>query len=193
MRDMKSCIIATYEFPKKWKPNSCWHIPSKGPIPRTLKETGTKRILHRKILDVENHLGAYGWEFFGLKLEKTKKYPVEWLVLRLRNADNWLHFNDVPIDCHTDQKHKISTCGIKYMRAKFPDSFIDKAVINLKSCKFEIETERYFDPNHRFNLEIKENPKTRPVYAHNGGLREFAPKDYVEDAWIISKTQWLAI
>src|SRR3989338_3060646 len=67
--------------------------------PRTLREVGIDRFLHREVLDwgSAGDYGMGGAGFFALGLKKTENYPQEGLVLRLWGADNWILFDDETI------------------------------------------------------------------------------------------------
>ena len=193
-------IIPTWEFPKNWENSggSSFEVPSEGPIPPTLRDVrgGYQRILNRTITEVCNCMGTYGMGgpgFFGLKLEKLpKKYPEEWLVLRLWGADNWLHYNNKILDCHPNQ-HKDFKTVIKpdsyytEIQKIYDKTFIGKkitsAIIRNKSCRFSLG---------RNKLEIKEDPVSRPPCAGSGEFRDLKDCN-VLDCWIISKTGRLVV
>ena len=178
----ETCLIRTWEIPKNWDPPMPFELPRKRVIPPTLKKTGITRILNRRVLDVCECLGSYGMGgpgFFGIKLEKSKKYPEEWLVLRLWGADNWLHFNGQIIDCHPEQKKDFKPYGADNVKIILLANTIKSAVVKVKSCIFK------FGNGHV--LELKYNPKTRPVYAGNGKPRALCRGDDLNNAWVLTR------
>ena len=78
--------------------------------PRTLREVGIERFLHRQVLGYENSLGSYGMGgpgFSGFSLSKTKDYHRECLVLTLWGAQNWILFDGEPICRDRRQEHLV--------------------------------------------------------------------------------------
>lgn len=60
-----------------------------GPLSNSLKHYGIERILQRTIIELSFSIGSYGMGdpgFWGFKLNKTKTYPEEWLILSLWGA-----------------------------------------------------------------------------------------------------------
>jgi hypothetical protein len=174
-------LIKTWEIPKNFVRKQPFDLPIKGKIPPTIKRIGINRILERKVLDVVQYLGSYGMGgpgFFGILLEKSKKYPEEWLVLRLWGAADWLHFNDRIIGCHPKQEEKWKPYGADNVKIILIGNSIKSATINMKSCIF-----RFLNS---FVLELKKNPKTRPVYGGSREPRVLAKNDDLRQAWIIT-------
>jgi hypothetical protein len=174
-------LIRTWEIPENWEPiHHPFELPVKGRTPPTIKKTGINRILNRKILDVVQYLGSYGMGgpgFFGIKLEKLKKYPEEWLVLRIWGGTNWLHFNGSIIECHPDQKIW-KPYGAENVKIILLANSIKSAVIRTKSCVFKFQNGPI--------LELKRDPKTRPVYWGNKESRILSKNDNLNDAWILT-------
>lgn len=178
----ETCLVKTWEIPKNWKPRmSSFELPGKGVIPPTIKKTGISRILNRKVLDVCGYLGSYGMGgpgFFGIKLEKAKKHPEEWLVLRFWGAADWLHFNGRIISCHPEQKKDFKPFEVENVRIILLANTIKSAVVKAKSCIFK------FGNGHV--LALKYNPKTRPVFAGSGEPRALKKGDDLNCAWILT-------
>jgi hypothetical protein len=178
----KTQLIKTWEIPDDFEPVlNPFELPLKGKIPPTIKKIGTNRILGRKILDVVQYLGSYGMGgpgFFGIKLEKSRKYPEEWLVLRLWGAADWLHFNGQIISCHPKQEKKWKPYGADNIGIILLGNSIKSAIINTKSCVFK------FLNGHI--LELKKDPKSRPVTGGSGELRTLSKNDDLRQAWILT-------
>jgi len=182
----ETCLIKTWEIPENWEGSpfewSSFELPDKGVTPPTLKKTGITRILNRRVLDVCGYLGSYGMGgpgFFGIKLEKSKKHSEEWLVLRLWGASDWLHFNGRIIECHPNQEIIWKPYKIDNVKVILLDNSIMSAVVKAKSCIFK------FQNGHV--LELKYNPKTRPVYGGNGAPRVLNKGDDLNCAWILTR------
>lgn len=72
-----------------------------GEAPKTVGELGLERIVGRKIIKWEPHMGSYGMGgpgFSGLLLQSNGQYQSEWLVLRIWGATHWLSLDDKSID-----------------------------------------------------------------------------------------------
>lgn len=181
MKEKTTQLIKTWEIPKNFEPEGPFDLPNKGIIPPTIKKTGINRILGRKVLDVAQYLGSYGMGgpgFFGIQMEKSKKHPEEWLVLRLWGAADWLHFNGRIMECSPKQEKKWKPFGTGNVRIILFGNSIKSATINTKSCIFR------FLNGH--TLELKKNPKSRPVYGGSGGIRAFYKNDDLRQAWILT-------
>ncbi len=74
----------------------CHEGAPNGPAPKSLREQGIGRILHRPILGWSPNIGSYemgGPGFWGFKLAETDPYPEEWLILTVWNAGDCLFFD----------------------------------------------------------------------------------------------------
>lgn len=169
-------IIKTFMAPRKWKSRGGFDLPSKGPIPKPIREYETSVFLNRKVFYASCHLGSYGMGgpgFLGLGLSKTADREPEFLVLRLWGADNWVHFDGKIIDNHPDQ-------GEKYGNDKFCETVKDQILTSIdmqdKTCVLKIG-----DHVMEYRLDAKE----RPPLAGSGALRDLLPDESLLDAWIV--------
>jgi hypothetical protein len=187
-------IIPTFEVPKNWKPKGMhpFEQPRKGSIPITLRQTGLERILGRQVLSISQYLGSYGMGgagFFGLQLKKTKEYSMDWLVLRLWGADNWLHFDGHIINCHSNQVPKFTPLNSQELKKTIKGLTLVSAEVMDKSSYFILDG----GPTQIHRLEIKEDPASRPLTGGSNEQHKFNPGESCWNAWVVSKTQHLVV
>lgn len=160
-------------------------------IPRSLRETGEKRVADRTIIKWSSYLGSYGMGgcgFFGLNLDQTDQYPSEWFVLLFWGAAEWLLLDGKWIEASPNQYHIQKPLFSDFPESEW-DQITDKLIgatiknlqININSMKCKLEN---FGEEHL--LELPADLTKLPLH---GSLkpRQWFESDDLLDAWIFTE------
>lgn len=155
------------------------------PFP-TLRKTGVKRIVGRKVVEYSPYEGSYGMGgpgFVGITLDDDSINPREKLVLCLWGADDWLLLNG---ELLADENSGVST-------PKKGDALVGTTLVEAKilekSCKL-----RFKKGKKEYILELPKDTSKLPVFRGDGTTRILAEKIHLLDAWIVtpqSATPWV--
>lgn len=165
---------------------------SRGPLPKTLRWLGTRRIIGRRIIRW-GYRGSYGMGgpgFFGLELAAKGRYPREWLVLTLWGAGEWLLLDGEWVEAHPNQYHirrpLYSNCGGDEvwddLAGKVAGAEIIEANITDVSSKLVLlrGVEQHI-------LELPEDTTRLPVWGGSLEPKKWHPDESHLDAWVISR------
>ena len=168
----ESQIVLCWIFPDNFSGYS-GETPDPKDCPPTLRQLGLERVINRRVELVSIYFGTYGQGgcgFFGLKLEKTDKYPAEFIVLTLWGSENWVHFNDAILAKSDFQEFK-------------------KSVENNRILEFDVQDKQWkMVLSNGGILEVKPDPHTRPLDGFKN-LRKLAVNDSLWDAWVFTERQ----
>lgn len=163
--------------------------------PITLEEIDLDWLMERRVIRVHFALGTYGMGgpgFFGLELEAHKDRPIEWLVLCLWGAAEWLLLDNRWVDAPPDQ----SQPPLKEQETKnlLTDSFIGGVKITDAMIEIyfyevkDVSGNRY----HNHILTIPEDKALLPPH-YSGEPRFWHFEESMFDAWVLSDSQYLVL
>ena len=168
-------------------------------IPLLIKKSGVKRVIGRKILETNPFLGSYGMGgpgFFGLKLEEKSRYPKEWLVLTVWEANAWLLVNNKWLS-YPNGFYTPKQCFIK-TETNFSKSTeqINSIFINFIIADFKLHNRLFKiflqNDNRILKLELPSDLRRLPPCG-NGCNRKWYKGEKLENGLIISHTKFINI
>lgn len=166
-------------------PPKGWFSRTPGEPPPTLRQVGASALEGRRILETSNCAGTYGMGgpgFLALRLTATKDRPKEWLVLCLWAADNWCHFDGLPLEALPDQVPQVY--GYPRFDEAVRNHVLQSIVVEDRACRLAIG---------EHVLEVREDPDERPPHAGDGTPRALEPEESLLDAWALAPTTELHV
>lgn len=156
--------------------------------PKTLREFGVERIINRKVLEWCGYLGSYGMGgpgFFGLRLESNTTYRIEWLILILWGASEWILLDNQWVSSHPNQYHiqrPLLADGKDEVTGKIIGATISNTIIERN------ETFIYLQHNaNEHLLEVPSDYNRLPIYGGSLKPRKWTNWEHHLDAWVISR------
>lgn len=162
--------------------------------PRTMRALGEARIVGRDVLAWSAHLGSYGmggYGFFGLRLAQTDDFPVEWLILTLFGAGDWLLLDDLWISAApmqwATQRPLTAYFGMDGQWDELSPLLIGarlvEAAVADTNSQFTLQQGAI---SHR--LEVPADAEHLPYFVGTGQPRRWNPRESLRDAWVISES-----
>lgn len=177
-------IVPARLRPKGWF-GLFFATPANGDPPPTLRSVGPAAIEGRRVLETSSCAGTYGMGgpgFLALRLTATRERPKEWLVLCLWAADNWCHFDGLPLEALPGQGREV------YGFSRF-DEAVRGQIVQAVDVG-DLASRLAIGPHM---LEVREDPAERPPHAGDGSPRALEPGESLLDAWVLSPTTELFV
>lgn len=166
-------------------PPTGWLARTPGGPPPTLRQVGVDALQGRRVLETSNCAGTYGMGgpgFLALRLTATNDRPEEWLILALWCADNWCHFDGLPLEALPGQVPEVF--GYPRFAQAVRGQIVQVLLMEDRACRLGLG-------DH--TLEIHEDPARRPPHAGDGTPRALEPGESLLDAWVLAPTTGLHV